>query len=241
MKNRYSLVIFDLDGTLLDTLPDLAGAVNYALRTHERPERTLDEIRKFISNGVRKLIERSLFITERSKDTNDYTVSDRGLFDVVFADFVKYYLEHVSDHTGAYAGMQELVRQLKAAGMKTAVVTNKREDAAIKLMDAFYPGGFDMVIGDGPGRERKPSPASLMLVTETLGVSKDATVYVGDSDVDLATAVNAGTDSILVTWGYRSRESLVDAGAQVIVDTPDELEMMINMQQYSTRNAVCEP
>ena len=227
MNNKYSLAIFDLDGTLLDTLPDLAGAVNYALRTHDRPERTVGEIRRFISNGVRKLIERSLFITEDSKDTNDYTVSDRGLFDAVFADFVQYYIEHVSDNTVAYPGMQDLVKRLKTSGIRTAVVTNKREDAAIKLMDAFYPGGFDMVIGDGPDRERKPSPASLILVMDSLGVSKNETVYVGDSDVDLATAVNAGVDAVLVTWGYRSREDLVDAGAQVIVDRPDELEMMV--------------
>ncbi|MBO4415786.1 MAG: HAD-IA family hydrolase [Lachnospiraceae bacterium] len=228
-KNKYSLIIFDLDGTLLDTLPDLAGAVNYALKTHGRQERTIEEVRRFISNGVRKLIERSLFITEKSKDTNDYIVSDRSLFDVVFSDFVKYYLEHVSDHTEAYAGMQELVRRLKAAGMKTAVITNKREDAAVNLMDAFYPGGFDMIIGDGPGRERKPSPASVLLVMEKLGMSKEETVYVGDSDVDLATAVNAGVDAVLVTWGYRNREFLVNAGAQIIVDTTEELEMILHI------------
>ena len=229
MNNKCSLIIFDLDGTLLDTLPDLAEAVNFSLRTHERPERTLEEIKRFISNGVRKLIERSLFITEASKDTNDYTVSDKELFNAVFADFVQYYLEHVSDHTRAYAGMQELIGKLKAAGFKTAVVTNKREDAAIKLMNAFYPDGFDMVIGDGPNRERKPSPASLLLVMDSLGVSKDETVYVGDSDVDLATATNAGIEAILVTWGYRSREFLVNAGAQIIVDRPDELETVLMM------------
>ncbi|MCR5322388.1 MAG: HAD-IA family hydrolase [Lachnospiraceae bacterium] len=224
---KYRLAIFDLDGTLLDTLPDLAGAVNFALKEHDRPERTIDEIRRFISNGVRKLIERSLFITELSKDTNDYVVSDKELFDVTFADFVRHYLEHVSDNTVAYAGMRDLITKLKDMGMKTAVVTNKREDAAVKLMDAFFPGGFDLVIGDGPNRERKPSPASVLLVMDKLGISKIETVYIGDSDVDLATAENAGVDSILVTWGYRSRGSLVEAGAQIIVDRPDELEMML--------------
>ena len=231
MNNKYSLVIFDLDGTLLDTLPDLAGAVNFSLRTHGRPERTVEEIRRFISNGVRKLIERSLFVTETSKDTNDYVVSDKELFDVVFADFVQYYLEHVSDRTEAYAGMQDLIRKLRSSSIKTAVVTNKREDAAIKLMNAFYPNGFEMVIGDGPERNRKPSPASLLLVMEKLGVSKDETVYVGDSDVDLATAVNAGIEAILVTWGYRSREFLLNAGAHIIIDRPDELDSML-MSRY---------
>ena len=227
MNTKYKLIIFDLDGTLLDTLPDLAGAVNYALRTHGRPERSIDEIRRFISNGVRKLIERSLFITETSKDTNDYIVNDRELFDAVFPDFVSHYLEHAADNTVPYTGMQETVKRLKAAGFKTAVVTNKREDAAVKLMDYFYPGCFDMVLGDGPERERKPSPASVLLAMKELAVSKDETIYIGDSDVDLLTADNAEVDSILVTWGYRSREFLVNAGGRVIVDRPDELELLL--------------
>ena len=225
--NKYKLAIFDLDGTLLDTLSDLAGAVNFSLKAHGCPERSVEEIRAFISNGVRKLIERSLFITLDSKDTNDYEVRDRGLFDAVFADFVQYYLDHVSDNTVPYSGMPELIARLKAAGMKTAVVTNKREDAATALMNHFYPDGFDMVIGDGPDRERKPSPASLLLVMDSLGISKVDTVYIGDSDVDLKTAQNAQVEAILVTWGYRNTESLIAAGAQIIVDRPDELETML--------------
>lgn len=230
MNNKYKLAIFDLDGTLLDTLTDLAGAVNYALNEHGCPQRSLDEIRAFISNGVRKLIERSLFITADSKDTNDYEVSDRALFDAVFADFVQYYLDHVSDNTVPYRGMPELIARLKASGMRTAVVTNKREDAAVALMEHFYPKGFDMVIGDGPDRERKPSPASLLLVMNSFGVPKEDTVYIGDSDVDLKTAQNANVEAILVTWGYRNIESLIAAGAQIIVDRPDELETMLKLK-----------
>ena len=109
----------------------------------------------------------------------------------------------------------------------TAVVTNKREDAAQKLMDHFFPGCFDPVIGDSPDRERKPSPASVLLAMERSGVSKDETVYIGDSDVDLLTAENAGVDCILVTWGYRSRDFLIEAGGRMIVDRPDELELLL--------------
>ena len=226
-KYKYKCVIFDLDGTLLDTLPDLAGAVNYALRTHGRPERTIDEIRRFISNGVRKLIERSLFITENSKDTNDYRVTDEALFGAVFADFVQYYLDHVTDNTVPYEGMRRLIKKLKISGVMTGVVTNKREDAAIKLMDHFYPGCFDIVVGDTLERARKPAPDPVLHAMYMLGAFAWETVYVGDSDVDFETAENAGIDSILVTWGYRTRASLVEAGAKVIVDRQDELEMLL--------------
>ena len=225
--NRYRLVIFDLDGTLLDTLPDLAAAVNHALTTHKRSARSIDEVRRFISNGVRKLIARALFITSKSKDNDDYVIGDERLYEAVFGDFVKYYLEHVSDHTGVYGGMPRLVSELKRRGIMTAVVTNKREDAAVRLMDRFFPDCFTYVYGDGPDRQRKPSPDSVIKIMEQLGVEKQEAVYVGDSDVDLLTAYNAGIDSILVTWGYRSRPFLVDAGGRVIVDTPQELEMMI--------------
>ena len=226
-KYKYKCVLFDLDGTLLDTLPDLAGAVNYALRTHGRPERTIDEIRRFISNGVRKLIERSLFITENSKDTNDYRVTDEALFDEVFADFVQYYLDHVTDNTVPYEGMRKLIKKLKISGVMTGVVTNKREDAAIKLMDHFYPGCFDIVVGDTLERARKPAPDPVLHAMYMLGAFAWQTVYVGDSDVDFETAENAEIDSILVTWGYRTRASLVEAGAKVIADRQDELEMLL--------------
>ncbi|MCR5331929.1 MAG: HAD-IA family hydrolase [Lachnospiraceae bacterium] len=224
---KYKLVIFDLDGTLLDTLPDLAGAVNYALKNNDRPERTIEEVRRFISNGVRKLIERSLFVTEASKDTNDYTVTDRGLFDTVFADFVAYYLEHVADNTVPYEGMRKLVMKLKNNGIKTAVVTNKREDAARSLMDRFFPGCFDLVLGDVKDRARKPAPDSVLYCMECLGADSRETIYVGDSDVDLETADNARIESILVTWGYRSRSRLIEAGATKIVDRTDELELLL--------------
>ena len=226
-KVRYSLIIFDLDGTLLDTLPDLAGAVNHALARHGKKQREIGEIRSFISNGVRKLIERALFITEASKDTNDYEVTDRRLFDGVFNDFVAYYLDHVADNTIPYPGIRELVMKLKQAGMQTAVVTNKREDAAEKLMDRFFPGCFDAVYGDGPDRKRKPDPDSVIKVMELFGRTREETVYIGDSDVDHQTASNAGVDDILVTWGYRDIDSLIACGGRIIAERPDELETLL--------------
>lgn len=212
--NMYKAVIFDLDGTLLDTLKDLQLSVNYALNLHSMPERSLDEVRRFVGNGIAKLIERSV--------TNATSKEECA---AVLEDFKAYYAVHNSDNTVPYDGICEMLENLNKAGIKTAVVTNKIDSAAKKLCDEML--GIDVAIGDSPERKKKPSPDSVYEALDLLGVSIGDAVYVGDSDVDIETAKNAGMDCISVTWGFRDKMYLKKCGAAVFADAPYELENLI--------------
>ena len=207
----YKAVIFDLDGTLLDTLKDLANSVNYALREFGYPERTIDEVRRFIGNGVIKLMERA---------TPDGI--DEEAFEKCFNTFRSHYLEHMYDNTKPYEGIMEMLSMLKEKGVKTAVVSNKLHSGVVGLCEDFFGGQLTSAYGVNTEDERKPQPKNVLRALTDLGVGAEETVYVGDSDVDVQTAKNAGLKCIGVTWGFRSMEELLEAGAEYIAHSAEE-------------------
>lgn len=209
---NYRLVIFDLDGTLLNTLEDLADSVNYVLWKHGYPERSLEEIRSFVGDGIHKLMERSL-----PEGTPPFLVEE------CFKEFTPYYKAHCADKTRPYEGIEELLSRLKESGIKTAVVSNKADYATKELCAKYFPGVFDEVVGERVGIHRKPAPDSVNEVIRLLGVTKEETVYIGDSDVDVQTAKNAEIDGIFVAWGFKGEEFLRSAGAERIVTNPEEI------------------
>ena len=207
----YSAVIFDLDGTLVDTLADLRNAVNCALREAGLPERSLSEIRSFVGNGVGLLMKRA--IGQRQNE----------LFDRLFPVFCSSYEAHLTDCSRPYEGIEELLSALKAKGVKIAVISNKKDAAAKTVCSALLPGLLDLVCGERDGIPRKPDPAALDEIFTYFGEDKTRCLLVGDSEVDLQTARNAGIDSVSVKWGFRSEESLRDAGATRLIGSPEEL------------------
>lgn len=211
----YKAVIFDLDGTLLDTLGDLHAAVNHALRCFDFPERSLDEVRRFIGNGVVKLMERST-----PEGTDEET--DRKCLEV----FRKYYLVHMQDMTAPYEGVIQLIERLREKGIKTAVVSNKLHQAVYELCQDYFPGLIDEAIGVSNENERKPSPVNVFKAMEKMDVKADECIYIGDSEVDVQTAHNAGVKCIGVTWGFRDREELIEAGVEI---TADDCEYILRL------------
>lgn len=209
---KYDAVIFDLDGTLTDTLGDLRNSVNFALRQFGFPERTLDEIRSFVGNGVRKLIY--LSVPENTSEE----VSEKCL-DV----FKEYYKNNSLVETKPYDGIIPMIEILKNQGVRTAVVTNKMHEAAKEIAEIFFGDLIDITLGQIDGVAQKPEPDGIYHVLEKLGVSKEKSVYVGDSEVDCITAKNADIPCIGVTWGFRDESVLVENGADFIADTPDDI------------------
>lgn len=208
----YSTYIFDLDGTLLDTLLDLANAVNHAMQSMGYPTRTVDEVRSFIGNGIRMLIKRSV-PTGTSDEAYEKTL---GIF-------TAYYLEHIADFTAPYEGIIEVVDTLRARGCKLAVVSNKADRAAKAVVKRFFGDRFDIVVGKMDCFPSKPEPDSVLYAIEKLGAKAEDCIYIGDSEVDVQTAHNAGLRCIGVTWGNRDRQVLIDNGAEYTVDTPSEI------------------
>lgn len=209
-------VIFDLDGTLLYTLQDLADAVNAGLKTGGMPERTLEEVRSFVGNGVTMLMARAVPDGKSCPK-----------FDMMMQAFKDYYKEHCSDNTVPYEGIPQLLAKLREAGIKTAVTSNKLDSAVKVLCNDFFPGLIDIALGDAAGQNRKPEPDMLYSAMNILKVSKDEVIYVGDSEVDIVTAKNAGLKCVSVSWGFKDKSFLLDNGAEIIVDTVDELEQWI--------------
>ena len=209
---HYDTVIFDLDGTLLDTLEDLMLSVNHALSGRTKVRRSLEEVRGFVGNGVRRLMELSLPGGE-----------DNPLFEEAMAAFRVHYAAHCRDHTRPYAGIMDMLEALKGRGLRLGIVSNK-PDAQVKDMNGEYFGGvFGSAMGERQGMRRKPAPDGLLAAMEELGASREGTLYVGDSEVDIATAKNAGVDCLSVTWGFRDRDILEKAGASRFIDAPGEL------------------
>lgn len=208
---KITTVIFDLDGTLLDTLEDLKNATNYALRVCGMPERTLGEIRQFVGNGVKNLMIRAVPQGE-----------DNPAFERAFTVFKEYYGEHCNDATRAYDGICELLQELKNRGYAMAIVSNKIDSAVQDLNNRYFPQ-VDIAIGDREGLRRKPEPDSVNLALQELGRTREEAVYVGDSDVDLLTARNAGLPCISVLWGFRDKEFLVEHGATTFVEKPMDI------------------
>lgn len=209
---RYQAVIFDLDGTLLDTLEDLKDSVNAALFAYGCKERSLEEVRNFVGNGIRKLIERALPQGGDDKTVEEMLVLHRD-----------YYQVHCADKTRPYDGISEMLAKLKQRGIQLAVLSNKPDYAVKILCDKYFPGIFDKAYGFREGIERKPAPDAVFALLEELGVQRANAVYVGDSEVDVQTAKNAGLDMMIVEWGFRDREFLIESGAVNLVSVPSEI------------------
>lgn len=211
---RYDAVVFDLDGTLLDTLDDLKNAVNYALGEMGFPQRSREEVKAFVGNGVARLMERSVPAGTSPQDTA-----------TALTVFKSYYGPHSKDNTAPYPGIPEALKALREAGCKLAVVSNKFDAAVKDLARDYFPGLMDLAAGENEanGVPKKPDPTMVLQTLKALGVSPERAVYVGDSDVDLQTAKNAGLPCISVTWGFRDRDFLLTQGASVLIDHPREL------------------
>lgn len=210
--STITTLIFDMDGTLLDTLQDLTDSVNHALRTHGYNPRTTKEIRCFLGNGIRSLVQQSC--PEGVADAE---------FEAVFQTFKAYYMEHCLDKTAPYAGILPMLEAAQAAGYKMAVVSNKVHHAVVELNERFFHTLLSVAIGESPEVERKPSPAGVEAALQLLGSTKEEAVYIGDSEVDYATAVNAGLPCVSVLWGFRDRDFLENLGATCFIDRPEEL------------------
>lgn len=210
----YNTYIFDLDGTLLDTLTDLAASCNYALRTHGMPEHSVDDVRRFVGNGVRKLMERAI---PNGVDNPD--------FEATFATFREHYMQHSLDTTHPYSGIPEVLTALKTHGCRLAVVSNKMMAATVELCRHFFPDTIEVAIGEheAEGIRKKPAPDTVFAALKELGVEKNGAVYVGDSDVDVQTAANSGLPCISVLWGFRDRDFLIQHGAKTFISAPSEL------------------
>ncbi len=207
-------VIFDLDGTLLDTLEDLFQCCNYALKINGFPQRTREEIRLFVGNGFANLIERAV-PDGRSNP----------LYQKVFDDAKGYYDMHSFDNTKLYDGIAQMLDTLRSLGIKTGIVSNKPDDRVKDLCSMYFASYMqkDVAVGQREGVKIKPSPDSVIEVMKILHADKERTLYVGDSDVDIKTAFNAGLKGICVTWGFRDRDFLEANGAEVLIDKPQEL------------------
>ena len=208
----YKTYIFALDGTLLNTLGDLAASTNYALRQYGMPEHTIDDVRRFVGNGVGKLIERAI---------------PEGLanpqYEDVLATFRKHYMLHSLDTTAPYPGIESLLHSLRSHGCNVAVVSNKFYNATVELCRHFFADTVEVAIGERENIRRKPAPDTVFEAMRQLGVSGEDTVYVGDSDVDVATARNSGIPCISVLWGFRDRDFLIEHGATTFVNTPEDI------------------
>lgn len=207
---RFDTVIFDLDGTILDTLEDLKTSLNFALGKFAFPERTTDEVRKFVGNGIRKLIERGAPQGLDEAELNN-----------IHEAFTKHYTLHCADETKPYDGVCDVIRALREAGVKTAVVSNKADYAVKSLCERYFKGLFDCAAGEKEGVRRKPSPDAVNLILRRLGAEK--ALYVGDSEVDIETAKNASLEALIVTWGFRDEEFLKSRGAVNIARVPEDI------------------
>ena len=211
---RYQTYVFDLDGTLLDTLGDLAASTNYALRTHGMPEHSLDDVRRFVGNGVRVLMERAV-----------PQGAENPQFEAAFQTFRTHYMQHSLDTTKPYDGILETLEALKAEGCRLAVVSNKMMAATQELCRHFFRDTIEVAIGEheAQGIHKKPAPDTVNEAFRQLGVGKERAVYVGDSDVDILTARNSGLPCISVLWGFRDRDFLIQHGAETFISAPSEL------------------
>ena len=213
---KYDTVIFDMDGTLLNTIQDLTDSVNYMLEQFSYPTKTVKEVCSYVGNGVKLLVERA--IPEGA---------DNPRFDEAFECFRAHYKLHCEDKTAPYEGVCELISNLKKCGYKLAIVSNKFDAALKELAKKFFPE-VDVVIGEREGVNKKPSPDMVEIALKELGSKKESSVFIGDSDVDYLTAKNAELDCISVLWGFRDRDFLSSFGANVFAETADEVFDIIN-------------
>ncbi|MBR3548495.1 MAG: HAD family hydrolase [Treponema sp.] len=219
--NNVKAIIFDLDGTLLDTLLDLADSCNKSLCTCGYPARTVDEVRMFVGNGLGKLIERAL---PGGRENSDY--------EKVLSCMRKNYAENWNNKTKPYPGILAMLEKLKARGIKCGIVSNKPDEQVKELAQVFFSDTIQESAGENEkeGIRRKPFPDSVFTVMKKLGAENDCTVYAGDSDVDIQTAANAGIPCISVTWGFRSRDFLIQNGAKFLADNVEEFLDIISAE-----------
>ena len=216
MDRKITTVVFDLDGTLLDTLQDLADSVNYALRTHGLPERTTAEVRQMLGNGIRYLMEHAVpagMVPEA--------------FEPVFDTFRTYYVDHCLDKTQPYDGILPMLDSLRRHGLRMAIVSNKLDAAVQELNERFFARYVDSAVGESETVRRKPNPDGVLEAIRRLGSTPDEAVYVGDSEVDFATARNAGVPCITVLWGFRDEDFLRSVGATTFAHRPADVVDLI--------------
>lgn len=214
--SNYKLAIFDMDGTILDTLTDIYNAVNHSLKTFNMPLRTKEEVRMFVGNGLRKLAMRAV-----------PAGTDNDTLEKFYDELINYYGKHSAETTAPYDGINTTLKALRNKGIATAVVSNKADFAVQSLAKEFFDGLFDYAIGEHNGFAPKPAPDMVNEILSRSSFSREDAVYIGDSDVDLLTACNSKMDCIAVSWGFRSREFLQEHGANVIISEPKELLSLI--------------
>ena len=222
---QYKAVIFDLDGTLVDSLADLSDSVNLMLESYGFPTHEMEQYRYFVGNGSKKLMERTL---PRDKAASAEFVEEA---------LVKYkaiYKERLLEKTRPYNGVRELLAELKSRGIPLAVCTNKHNDAALTIVKIlFAPGTFEEVLGDRPGFPKKPNPATPLEIASHLGVKPDEVAYLGDTSVDMETAVHAGFLPVGVLWGFRPEKELIESGAKILLKKPSELLEKVDIDACS--------
>lgn len=214
------LVIFDLDGTLLNTLDDLAYSCNYILKKNGFPEHPVDSYRYFVGNGVSKLVERAL----------PEEMRNASFVEKIRIEFVEYYSKHAEDRTAPYPGITDLLKEIAGNNMKLAIASNKFISATQSLAKKYFPDiKFSSVLGQRDGVPTKPDPKIIYDVMAETGVNdKDSIIYIGDSGADMQTALNAEVKSIGVLWGFRTKEELIENGASFLANSPEEISMIIS-------------
>lgn len=223
MKLTKRYAIFDLDGTLLDTLDDLTDSMNYILGKHNFPLRTRDEVRNFVGNGVRKLVERAV--------PPEYK-ADEEFIDKFYDDFSLYYNSHSDIKTSPYPGTLDMLDKLIHSDFDIAIVSNKIDSAVKSLSAKFFGERIKSAIGEKPSVRHKPEPDMVFMAMEEMGADKENSIYIGDSEVDIQTAKKAGIPCISVLWGFKDRKFLENSGATVIVESMEELgERLVNYQK----------
>ena len=213
---KYQAVLFDMDGTVLDTLDDLCDSINHSLAEFSLPQVSREHVRQCLGNGAAFLVSHSI-----PAGSSPELVAD------VLAFYKPWYDAHCLIKTAPYEGILPMMQSLKEQGLRLAIISNKPDRAVQELSDAFFPGLLELSVGESPSVRRKPAPDTVLTAASQIGLSVDKCVYVGDSEVDLQTARNAGMDCISVTWGFRDEAQLIEAGASVLVRTPEELESLL--------------
>lgn len=211
-EQKYKAVIWDMDGTLLNTIEDLTDGVNHIMEQYHYPLHTVEEVKHFVGNGIERLME---LATPNGKEN--------PAFSQMFQAFKEYYTAHCNLKTGLYPGVKDAIMQLKSMGYRQAIVSNKNHSAVLELAEIYFGDAVDAAIGQRDGVNKKPAPDMVYQALEALGAEKAEAVYVGDSEVDVMTAKNSGLDGIAVAWGFRTREELILAGAKTIVNDTEEL------------------
>lgn len=213
---KYTTIVFDCDGTLLDTLTDLRNAVNYVLRAHDLPERSVSEVKAALGNGVAHLMRQSLPDSISEAQFNTY-----------LDEFKAYYGEHLQDYTAPYPGMLDVLDTLRAKGYKLAIVSNKIQEGITPLNKEYFGDRLPVAIGERPGLQRKPAPDMVLQALKELGSTQSESIYIGDSEVDVATAKNSGLLCIGVTWGFRDEQLHKDLGVTHIARKAEDIVTII--------------